>query len=141
MIKASRLRRRIIRERAATHRFVRSLYRGRSLATHLAFAGVEDAEVIKGTAAGLRSAAKRTGVKPVKVARTHRTADGRSPRLRKVNHYTPAQIARIADAYKPRKAEYKAALVLLVLAYGAPVTVRQTVRPVQAPATRELVNA
>lgn len=142
MIKVSRLRRRIVRERAATHRFVRSLYKGRSIATHLAFAGVEDAETIKGAANGLRSVAKRIGVEPVKVARTHRTADGRSPRLRKVNHYTPAQVARIAAAYKPRKAEYKAALVLLVLAYGAPVTVRQTVRPaVAVPAQRELVNA
>jgi hypothetical protein len=141
MIKASRLRRRIVRERAAARRFVRSLYRGRSLATHLAFAGVEDAETIKGAANGLRSVAKRIGVEPVKVARTHRTTDGRSPRLRRVNHYTAAQVAVIARSYKPRKAEYKAAMVLLVLAYGAPVTVRQTVRPVQAPATRELVSA
>ena len=141
MTKTSRLRRRIVRERAAAARFTASLRKGRSLATHLVAAGVTDAETVKGAAAGLRTVAKRIGVEPVKVARTHRTADGRSPRLRKVNHYTAAQVAVIARSYKPRKQEYKAALVLLVLAYGAPVTVRQTVRPVNALATRELVNA
>lgn len=141
MTKTSRLRRRAVAERAAATRFARSLHRGRSLATHLVAAGVVDPETVKGAANGLRSVAKRIGVEPVKVARTHRTADGRSPRLRKVNHYTAAQVAVIARSYKPRKQEYKAALVMLVLAYGSPVTVRQTVRPVQVPAARELVNA
>lgn len=137
MTKTSRLRRRIVAQRSAATRLTRSLRRGRSLATHLVAAGV-DAETAKGAAAGLRSVAKRIGVEPVKVARTHRTTEGRSARLRKVHHYTAAQVDVIARSYKPRKAEYKAALVLLVLAQGAPVTVRQTVRPAK---TRELVSA
>lgn len=137
MTKTSRLRRRIIAERSAATRLHRSLRRGRSLATHLVAAGV-DAETAKGAAAGLRSVAKRIGVEPVKVARTHRTTEGRAPRLRKVHHFTADQVAVIARSYKPRKAEFKAAMVLLVLAQGAPVTVSQTVHPAK---TRELVSA
>jgi hypothetical protein len=40
--------------------------------------------------------------------------------------------------YKPRKSAYREAVVLMVLATGAPVTVRQTVRTVKTP---ELVSA
>jgi hypothetical protein len=136
---ASRLRRRTVAERAAAHRFTRSLVKGRSLATHAVAAGV-DAETAAGVANGLRSVAKRLGMAPVKVDRTHRTTEGRSPRLRKVNHFTADQVQALLRAYKPRKAEYKAAVVLMVLAHGAPVTVRQNVRPA-VPAQRELVNA
>lgn len=138
MTKTSRLRRRIVAERAAATRFARSLRKGRSLATHAVAAGV-DAETAAGVANGLRSVAKRIGMAPTKVARTHRTTAGRSDRLRKVNHYTAAQVSVLLRNYKPRKAEYKAAVVLMILATGAPVTVRQTVKPV-VPA-RELVNA
>ena len=137
MTKASRLRRRIVAERSAATRFSRSLHRGRSLATHAIAAGVE-AETAAGVANGLRSVAKRLGIAPVKVARTHRTTEGRAARLRKVNHFTAAQVDVLLRNYKPRKAEYKAAVVLMILAQGAPVTVRQTMRPVKA---RELVNA
>ncbi|MER7487982.1 hypothetical protein ABTY20_19150 [Streptomyces sp. NPDC126497] len=138
MMKTSRLRRRTVRERAAATRFARSLRRGRSLATHAVAAGV-DAETAAGVANGLRSVAKRLGVQPVKVARTHRTTDGRADRLRKVNHFTAAQVQELLRAYKPRKAEFKAAVVLMVLAHGEPVTVRQAVRvPEKA---RELVSA
>jgi hypothetical protein len=126
MTKTSRIRRRIVAERAAATRFARSLHRGRSLAA--------------GVANGLRSVAKRIGVEPVKVARTHRTTEGKSARLRKVNHFTTAQVDVLLRNYKPRKAEYKAAVVLMILAQGAPVTVRQAVRPA-VPAQRELVNA
>ncbi|MFH8805279.1 hypothetical protein ACH4F6_38020 [Streptomyces sp. NPDC017936] len=136
MLKTSRLRRRIVAERAAATRFARSLVKGRSLATHAVAAGVEDAETVKGVANGLRSVAKRLGMAPAKVARTHRTTDGRAGRLRKVNHFTTAQVGVLLRNYKPRKAEFKAAVVLMLAANGAPVTVRQTVRPV-----RELVNA
>ncbi|WP_051705188.1 hypothetical protein [Streptomyces sp. NRRL S-455] len=138
MTKTSRLRRRIVRERAAATRFARSLRKGRSLATHAIAAGV-DAQVAAGVANGLRSVAKRIGMEPAKVARTHRTTEGRAARLRKVNHFTAAQVQVLLRNYKPRKAEYKAAVVLMVLAHGAPVAVRQTVRPT-VPA-RELVNA
>jgi hypothetical protein len=141
MTKTSRLRRRIVRERAAANRFTASLHRGRSLATHAVAAGIEDTETVKGVANGLRSVAKRLGMAPAKIGRTHRTAEGRASRLRKVNHFTAAQVAELLRNYKPRKAEYKAAVVLMVLAQGAPVTVRQTVRPVRVPAQRELVNA
>lgn len=127
MTQTSRLRRRIVAERAAATRFARSLHRGRSLATHAIAAGV-DAETAAGVANGLRSVAKRIGAEPVKVARTHRTTDGKAPRLRKVNHYSADQVQELLRNYKPRKAEYKAAAVLMVLAHGAPVTVRQTVR-------------
>jgi hypothetical protein len=141
MMQTSRLRRRIVAQRAAATRFTRSLLKGRSLATHAIAAGV-DAGTAAGVANGLRSVAKRIGMEPVKVARTHRTTDGRAARLRKVNHFTSAQVQVLLRNYKPRKAEYKAAVMLMVLAHGAPVTVRQTVRPaVAVPAQRELVNA
>jgi hypothetical protein len=141
MTKTSRLRRRIIRDRAAATRFARSLVKGRSLATHAVAAGV-DAETAAGVANGLRSVAKRLGMAPVKVDRTHRTTAGRSDRLRKVNHYSAAQVGVLLRAYRPRKQEFRAAVVLMVLANGAPVTVRQTVRPITpAKTARELVNA
>lgn len=136
MTKTSRLRRRIVAERSAATRLTRSLRRGRSLATHAVAAGV-DAATAAGVAGGLRTVAKRIGVEPVKVVRTHRTTEGRAPRLRKVNHFTAAQVDVLLRNYKPRKAEFKAAVVLMVLAHGAPVTVRQTVRPAK---TRELVS-
>ena len=138
MLKTSRLRRRIVAERAAATRFTRSLHRGRALATHAVAAGV-DAGTAAGVAGGLRSVAKRLGMAPVKVDRTHRTTEGRSDRLRKVNHYSAAQVGILLRAYKPRKAEYKAAVVLMLAANGAPVTVRQSVRPV-VPAQRELAG-
>jgi hypothetical protein len=142
MTKTSRLRRQIIAQRSAATRFSRSLRKGRSLATHVVAAGVVNAEIVKGVANGLRSVAKRIGMEPAKVARTHRTTDGRAARLRKVNHFTAAQVQVLLRNYKPRKEEYKAAWILMVLAQGAPVTVRQTVRPaVAVPAQRELVNA
>jgi hypothetical protein len=140
MTKTSRLRRQIVAQRAAATRFARSLRKGRSLATHAIAAGV-DAGTAAGVANGLRSVAKRIGMEPVKVARTHCTTDGRAARLRKVNHFTSAQVQVLLRNYKPRKAEFRAAVVLMVLAHGAPVTVRQTVRPAVAVPARELVNA
>lgn len=120
--------RRIVRQRAAANRTVASLRRGRSLATHLLVAGVADAETVKGAASGLRTVAKRIGVEPVKVVRSHRTVDGKQSRTRATHHYTTAQVARIAAAYKPRKATYRDARDLLLAASGPAVTVRQTVR-------------
>lgn len=136
MTKTSRLRRRIVAERAAATRFARSLHRGRSLATHAIAAGV-DTEAAEGVANGLRTVAKRLGMEPVKVVRRHRTVRGTASRTRRTCHYTTAQVSALLRSYKPRKAEYKAAVVLMVLATGAPVTVRQTVRPVK---TRELTG-
>lgn len=129
--------RRTIRERSQATRFNASLKRGRSVATLLIAAGVDD-DTVKGLSAALKKVARTIEMKPVKVSRTRNTVDGkggRKARLQRVNHYTPAQLQTLLAAYKPRKAEYKAAVVLMVLAAGAPVTVRQSVRPVK---TREL---
>jgi hypothetical protein len=57
MIKASRLRRRIVAERAAASRLTASLKRGRAIATHAIAAGVEDVETIEGVRNGLGSVA------------------------------------------------------------------------------------
>lgn len=111
MNQRSRTARRIIRERAAATRLVNSLRRGRSLTTHVLAAGV-DAATAAGVASGLRSVAKRLGVQPVKVGRTHRNAN----RLRKSHHYTPAQVVVLRAAYRPRKAEYVAAVAQMALA-------------------------
>jgi hypothetical protein len=137
MTQTSRLRRRIVAQRSAATRLARSLHRGRALATHALAAGV-DAEAAEGVANGLRSVAKRLGVEPVKVVRRHRTVRGSESRTRRTYHYTAAQVDVLLRNYRPRKAEYRAAVVLMVLAGGAPVTVRQTVRPAK---TRELVSA
>ncbi|MEW2302022.1 hypothetical protein AB0958_18950 [Streptomyces sp. NPDC006655] len=107
----SRTARRIIRDRAAATRLARSVRRGRSLTTHALAAGVEQ-KTAEGVANGLRSVAKRLDIKPVKVARTHRGAD----RTRASHHYTPAQVAQLRAAYKPRKPEYIAAVALMALA-------------------------
>jgi len=112
---ARRARRRHVRELAAANRLTASLRRGRSIATHLIAAGV-DTETAKGAANGLRAVAKRIGMEPVKIARTHRTVEGSGNRLRPVQHFTAAQVAILRAAYKPRKAEYKAAMALLALA-------------------------
>lgn len=135
MMKASRNRRRIVAERAAATRLARSLHRGRALATHAVAAGV-DADAAEGVANGLRSVAKRLGMEPVKVVRRHRTVRGTADRTRVTKHYTTAQVSVLLRSYKPRRADIKAAVVLMVLATGPQVAVRQTVRP-----ARELVNA
>lgn len=126
---ASRRRLQKIRERAAATRFARSLHRGRALATHAIAAGVTDPDTVDGVKAGLAAAAKRLGIKPVKVVRAHRTIRGKEKRTRSTHHFTVSQVGRMLRSYKPRKAEYKAAVVLMILAQGAPVTVRQSVRP------------
>jgi hypothetical protein len=108
---ARRAQRRLVAQRAAATRLHSSLKRGRSLATHAIAAGVAP-ETAKGVAGGLRSVAKRLGVQPVKVARTHRDAD----RLRPSYRYTPAQVAQLRANYKPRKPEYRAAVELMALA-------------------------
>lgn len=135
-LKPSRRRLQVIRERAAATRFARSLHRGRAIATHAIAAGVADTETIEGVRNGLGSVARRLGMKPVKVVRRHRTVRGKENRTKVTNHFTTAQVDVLLRNYKPRRADIKAAVVLMVLANGAPVTVRQTVRP-----ARVLVNA
>lgn len=138
MREATRTARRIIRERAAATRLTASLKRGRALATHVLAAGVTDVDAVAGMANGLRSVAKRLGVRPVKAVRRHRTVRGKEERTRTTYHYTTAQVSGLLRAYNPRKAAYIEAKTLMVLAEGAPVTVRQAVRPAKA---RELVDA
>jgi hypothetical protein len=110
----SRTARRIVRERAAATRLARSIRRGRarSIATHALAAGVEQ-KTAEGVASGLRSVAKRLDVKPVRVVRNHRN-DRHQGKVR--HHYTAAQVAVLRANYKPRKAEYVAAVALMALA-------------------------
>ncbi|MFI5814930.1 hypothetical protein ACIA7S_28725 [Streptomyces sp. NPDC051643] len=106
--------RRIIRERAAANRLINSLRRGRSrsIATHAIAAGVPATDA-KGVASGLRTVAKRLGIKPARIVDNRRN-DRNEGKVR--HHYTPAQVATLRANYKPRKAEYRAAVELMALA-------------------------
>lgn len=111
----------VLRTRAAGNRLASSCHRRpRSLATVALAAGVAK-DTAAGVANGLRSVAKRIGLTPAATARTRRTvAGGRARKTRSVAHYTLTQIARLVAAYRPRKAEYIAAVTLIsVLAGGA----------------------
>lgn len=101
-----------LRRRCAETRLVSSCRRRpRSLTTVAIAAGV-DRDTASGCASGLRSVAKRLGVTPATTARTRRTVcGGRSRQTHRVYRYTLAQVAALVAAYKPRKAEYKAAAV------------------------------
>lgn len=107
--------------------------------THAIAAGVEDPETLEGVRNGLTSVAKRIGMKPVKVVRRHRTVRGKENRTKVTNHFTTAQVQVLLRNYKPRRADIKAAVTLMILAGGAPVTVRQSVR--QPAKSAELANA
>lgn len=106
--------RRILRERTAAHRLAASLRRGRSrsIATHAIAAGVPVTDA-KGVASGLRTVAKRLGVKPARVV-SNRRNDRNEGKVR--HQYTPAQVATLRANYKPRKAEYVAAVARMALA-------------------------
>jgi hypothetical protein len=115
MLASSRNARRLVRQRSNATRFNASLKRGRAIATHLVAAGFDDATV-KGLSAALKKVARDTGMQPAKISRTRNTVDGkggRKAKLRKVHHYTPAQLQTLLSAYKPRKASYKAAKLAL----------------------------
>lgn len=137
MIASSRRNRQKIAERSAATRLHRSLHRGRALATHAIAAGVTEPKTVEGVKAGLLSAAKRIGVKPVKVVRSHRTVQGTQARTQTTYHFTTAQVARLLRAYNPRKKEYQAAVITMIAAQGPKVTVRQSVRSVKS---RELAT-
>jgi hypothetical protein len=101
----------IVRRRAAANRLVASCRRRpHSIATHLIAAGV-DHTTAAGAASGMRSVAKRIGVAPASTGRTHRTVQGGGRVARTVYRFTAAQVARIAAAYRPRKSEYKDAVL------------------------------
>lgn len=84
----------------------------RSLTTHLIATGADHATV-KGVSAALRTAAKKSGIKGRR-ARIRRTFQGARNRAVTVFRYTREQVAEIAAAYKPRKAEYKAVRAVLL---------------------------
>ncbi|GHF57930.1 hypothetical protein GCM10018783_29130 [Streptomyces griseosporeus] len=72
-----------------------------------------------GVVNGLRSVAKRLGVAPAATARTRRTvAGGRAHRTHSVTRWTLDQVARLVAAYRPRKAEYVAAVALITAFAG-----------------------
>lgn len=103
-----------LRRRCAETRLAASCRRRpRSLATVAIAAGV-DRDTAAGTANGLRSVAKRLGLTPAGQATTRRTvAGGRARQTRTVAHYTLGQVGTLLGAYKPRKPEIKAAVVLI----------------------------
>ncbi|GHA64258.1 hypothetical protein GCM10010330_16340 [Streptomyces tendae] len=109
----------VLRARSAETRLAASCRRRpRSLATVAIAAGVAK-DAAAGVANGLRSVAKRLGVTPAATARTRRTvAGGRAHRTHSVTRWTLAQVARLVAAYKPRKTEYKAAVVLIAAFAG-----------------------
>lgn len=106
--------RRVLRDRIRAHRTATAVRRGRgrALATHAIVAGVST-ETAKGVAGGLRSVAKRLGIKAVRVVSLRRS-DNHPGKVR--HQYTAAQVATLRANYKPRKAEYKAAVALMALA-------------------------
>ncbi|MFI5684679.1 hypothetical protein [Streptomyces sp. NPDC051636] len=115
-----RLLRAELRRRTAAHRLAASCRRRpRSLATVAIAAGVAK-DTAAGVANGLRSVAKRLGVTPAATARTRRTvAGGRAHRTHTVTRWTLGQVARLVAAYRPRKAEYIAAVTLLTAFAGS----------------------
>lgn len=116
----ARAARRQIRHRTRTQRAASRIARrgGQgSLVTHLLATGltVKDATSMAGS---LRKVAKRLGVRGVP-ARVHREG-----RMRGTTRFTPAQVAALCTAYKPRRPAFKAARVRLLAA--VPATSRTT---------------
>lgn len=108
-----------LRRRTAANRLASSCHRRpRSLATVAIAAGVAK-DTAAGIANGLRSVAKRLALIPAATARTRRTvAGGRAHQTRTVTRWTLAQVARLVAAYRPRKAEYVAAVTLIAAFAG-----------------------
>ncbi|MFD5856118.1 hypothetical protein [Streptomyces chartreusis] len=111
-IRTNRAASRARRETAQAARRVRT--GPRSLATHIIATGATR-ETVKGVVKALRTAAKNAGIKGRR-ARIRRTAQGFRRHAVTAYRYTRAQVAQIAAAYKPRKAEYKAVRAALIAA-------------------------
>ncbi|MFJ9903905.1 hypothetical protein ACIRVK_13540 [Streptomyces sp. NPDC101152] len=103
-----------LRRRSAATRLAASCRRRpRSLATVAIAAGVTK-DVVPGIANGLRSVAKRCNLTPAATARTKRTVTrGHGRRSHPVSRWTLGQICTLTAAYRPRKAEYVAAVALI----------------------------
>ncbi|MER7838468.1 hypothetical protein ABTY98_21900 [Streptomyces sp. NPDC096040] len=108
-----------LRLRAAAGRLATSCHRRpRSLATVAIASGVAK-DAVTGVVNGLRSVAKRLDVSPAAQSRTRRTVQGgRAHQTRAVGHWTLAQVGRLVAAYRPRKAEYVAAVALIAAFAG-----------------------
>ncbi|MFG2408827.1 hypothetical protein ACGFR8_31675 [Streptomyces brevispora] len=87
----------------------------RSLATHIIATGTHTDTAIKAVSAGLRTAAKNAGIKGRR-ARIRRSLTGTRNIVKTVFRYTRTEVAQLAAAYKPRKAEYKAVRAALLAA-------------------------
>lgn len=119
---------RVLRDRTRTNRAAASARRStaqaarrirtgpRSLATHILATGTTpDTATIKAVSAGLRNAAKKAGIKGRR-ARISRSLTGPRNIVKTVYRYTRAQVAELAAAYKPRKAECVALRAALLAA-------------------------
>lgn len=106
------------RARRATARAARAVrVSARSITTHVIATGADTATV-KGVVKALQGVAKTAranGLKGKRV-RIRRTAQGFKRHAVTAYRYTRAQVAQIAAAYKPRKAEYKAIRAALIAA-------------------------
>jgi hypothetical protein len=103
--------RREIRNRTRTQRAASRITRrgNGSLTTHCIAAGLTPKEA-RTVASSLRKAAVKLGIQGTAL-RTHAAG-----RMRTCTRYTPAQVARAAVVYRPRKAAYKDAAARLALA-------------------------
>ena len=108
---SSREARQTIRTRTRTQRAASRIARrgNGSLTTHCIAAGLTPKEA-RTVASSLRKATTKLGIQGT-TARTHAAGHMRDSR-----RYTPAQVARAAVVYRPRKAAYKAAADRLALA-------------------------
>ncbi|MFD7999920.1 hypothetical protein [Streptomyces mirabilis] len=120
MLATNRSRRATIKARAIATRLAASCKRRpRSIATHFIAAGVNP-ETAGGAASGMKAAAKRIGLAPALTARTRKTVKrGRAHITRPVTRWTRGQVQRLIAAYRPRKAEYVAAVARLAATYAA----------------------
>ncbi|WP_108934578.1 hypothetical protein [Streptomyces ardesiacus] len=93
----------------AAHRIRKA---ARSLTTHVIAAGFT-ADVVTGAVNALRNQARKTGILGV-AARIRRSFTGRHRLVHIVKRYTRAQVAQLAENWKPRKAEYKTVRAALI---------------------------
>lgn len=112
MIRSTRTRRATLQARTRTHRAAAKIRRtGRgTLATHCVAVGlgVKEAHTVAGSLRKNAAKADVTGQAGISYAK--------NAKARTCTRYTPAEVARIAVIYRPRKPAYKAAAARLALA-------------------------
>lgn len=108
----TRTARRILAQRARTHRAAAKIRRTGTgtLATHCIAAGlgVKEARTVAGSLRKNAAKAEVTGQAGISYAK--------NAKARRCTRYTPAEVARIAVIYRPRKPAYKVAAARLTLA-------------------------